>query len=139
MGDKMSKAKLYKINNNKSNFGIINVLVELLVYAVVLFIASNIFKNFEITSFLYCFIAAIILSVLNETIKPLLVFLTMPLTIITLGLAYPIVNMILLKVCDWLMGSSFNIHGFFSMFFVAIFISFLKIILDKVILNKGGN
>jgi putative membrane protein len=138
----MSKAKLYKIDNRRgsnNNSAILNLIVELFVYAIVLFVASNIFKNFEITNILYCFIAAIILSVLNETIKPLLVFLTFPLTVITLGLAYPIVNMIILKLCDLLMGSSFSIHGFFSLFFISIFISFLKLIMDKVLLGKGGN
>ena len=136
----MAKTKIYKINNNnKSNDNyIISLLVEMFVYAIVLFIASNLFKNFEITNFLYCFIAAIILSALNATIKPFLVFITLPLSIITFGIAYPIVNMIILKVCDLLMGASFVIHGFFSLFFISIFISLLKILLDKILLGKDS-
>ena len=136
----MAKTKIYKINNNnKSNDNyIISLLVEMFVYAIVLFIASNHFKTFEITNFLYCFIAAIILSALNATIKPFLVFITLPLSIITFGIAYPIVNMIILKVCDLLMGASFVIHGFFSLFFISIFISLLKILLDKILLGKDS-
>ena len=49
-----------------------------------------------------------------------------------------IVNMIILKLCDVLMGKSFEIHGFISMFFITIFISLLKIIFDKVITNRLG-
>ena len=138
----MSKAKLYKIDNKRgsnNNAAVLNIVVELFVYAIVLFAASNVFTNFEVTNILYCFIAAIIISALNETIRPVLVLLTLPLTILTLGLAYPIVNMIILKLCDWLMGSSFTIHGFFSLLFVSLFISLLKILFDRVLLGKGGN
>ena len=116
----------------------LNFLVSLVVYAVVLFIASNLFKNFEINGFLYALIAAFIMSALNYFVKPILVYCMLPLTIITFGIAYPIVNIIILELCDLLMGESFVIHGFFSMFFISIFISLLKIMLDKLITNKIG-
>ena len=64
--------------------------------------------------------------------------MTLPLTIVTYGIAYPIVNMIILKLCDIFMGVHFEIHGFLSMFFIAIFISALRIILDKLITNRFG-
>ena len=135
----MAKAKIYKIKTyEEKNNDYLKIIIGIVVYAGVLFIASNIFINFYVTSFLYCIVASIILSVLNYALKPILTFLTMPLSIVTLGLAYPIVNMIILKICDILMGQSFQIHGFLSTFFLAIFISLLKIVFDNVITNRLG-
>ena len=131
----MSKAKLYKIEKN-SKKDTESFIVDIFIYAVVLFIASNLFKCFYISNFLYAFIAALILSALNYTIKPILVYLTLTLTILTFGIAYPIVNMIILKICDILMGKEFVISGFLPMFFIAIFISFLKITFDNIFINK---
>ena len=137
----MSKAKIYKIEekyerNNKND--LIGFLVGIVVYAGVLSIASNLFTNFYVSDFTHALIAALILSLLNYTIKPILIYWTLPLTIITYGIAYPIVNMIILKVCDLIMGSCFSIHGFISMFFISIFISALRIFLDRMITNRFG-
>ena len=65
-------------------------------------------------------------------------FLTLPLNIITFGITYPIVNMIVLKVCDFLMADAFIIKGFLSLLFISIFISILKIIFDKIITERFG-
>ena len=136
----MSKAKLYKIDNSKRNnkIDLTTLVVSIVVYAVVLLITSSLFEHFYIDGFINALIAACILSVLNYTIKPLLVYWTLPLSIITYGIAYPIVNMIVLKLCDILMGSTFVITGFFSTFVVAIFISVLRIIFDNMITKRVG-
>ena len=101
--------------NKKSDF--IQFVVGLIVYAVVLMIAEYL---------------------LNYTVKPVLIYWTLPLSILSFGIAYPIVNMIILKLCDILMGSAFNIHGFFATFFIAIFISFMRILLDNIITKNVG-
>ncbi len=135
----MSKAKLYRLDTKRNNkVDLTSLVVSVVVYAVVLLIASSLFTNFYVDGFVNALIAACILSVLNYTIKPLLVYWTLPLSILTYGIAYPIVNMIVLKLCDILMGSSFIIKGFISAFFIAIFISILRIVFDSMITNKIG-
>ncbi len=138
----MTKTKLYKINKNDVNYydrnDGLSFVVGIFVYALVLILASDLFENFFITDYVHAVIAALILSILNATIKPALIFFTLPLTIVTYGIAYPIVNMIILKLCDIFMGIHFEIHGFISMFFIAIFISALKIIFDSLITKRFG-
>jgi len=129
----MSKAKLYKIDNNNRKGDAISFIVGILVYAFVLILVSNLFKNFYIENYFYAILSALVLSALNYSIKPLLIYWTLPLTVVTYGIAYPIVNMIILKLCDILMGKSFEISGFISMFFIAILISVLKIMFDNLI------
>ncbi len=139
----MSKGKLYKINvNNNSNYvndrngEILQFIVGIVVYAVVLVIASVLFRGIYIENFWYALVAALILNILNSTIKPLLIFWTLPLTVSTLGLCYPIVNMIILWLCSLVMGSSFIVTGIFNLFFISIFISGLRLFLYSMITSK---
>ena len=136
----MSKAKLYKIDNDKyDNKGdLIKFVVGIFVYALVLWISSYLFENIYVDSFLSCIVAALIMSLLNYAVKPLLIYWTLPLTIITCGIAYPLVNLIILKLCDLIMGTHFNIGSFFPVFFIAIFISIMKMFLDNLITKKVG-
>ena len=122
------------VNNPKSE--LIQFLVGIIVYALVLYIASELFEGFEITSFWYAIIGALILSFLNATLKPFLTFLTLPLTISTLGITYPLVNVIILYLCGFIMGKNFFIDGFLNVFFIAIFISLFKMFLDALITRK---
>lgn len=148
MVKKMSKGKIYKIDNvsekssNKkytpSNGDFVTFSVGIVVYAIVLVIASNLFRGIYVENFFYAIIAALILSLLNSTIKPVLVYWTLPLSVLTFGIAYPVVNMIILKLCDILMGSSFGVSGFFSTFIIAIFISGMRMLLDQMITMKVG-
>lgn len=135
------KATIYKIESNnvyakKDNSA--EFIVGIIVYALVLMMSSSLFEAIYVNGFFYAIIAALILSILNTTIKPLLIVLTLPLNILTLGIAYPIVNVILLQLCDFLMGDAFVISGIFAPFIIAIFISFMKILLDRLITKKVG-
>lgn len=136
----MSKAKLYKIDNNKydNKSDLLKFIIGIIVYAVVLLIADYLFINIYIDGIISALVAAIILSLLNYTIKPLLIYWTLPLTILSYGIAYPIVNMIILKLCDIIMKEHFIIGNFISVFFIAIFISILKMFLDNLITKKVG-
>lgn len=139
----MSKAKIYKIerknyncNNNERKDDFKSFAISILIYAVVLMIASSLFRNIYVANFLYAIIAALILSFLNYTVKPFLIFLTLPISIVSFGILYPIVNMIMLSWCDMLMGNAFEISGFFASFVISIFISGLRILLDRLIVGK---
>ena len=134
----MIKRSIYKVEKNERKSDLLKFIVGIVVYASVLYIASNLFENFEITNFYYALIAALVMSALNYVVKPILIYWTLPLSILTFGIAYPIVNIIILELCDIIMGKSFIIHGFFSMFVISIFISLLKILFDNLITNKVG-
>ena len=135
------KASIYKIESNNvyaKKDSSTEFIVGIVVYAFVILMASSLFEAIEVSNFFYAIIAALILSLLNATIKPLLIVFTLPLNIITLGITYPIVNVLLLQLCDFLMGSAFTINGFFAPFLIAAFISIIKIFLDNMITKKVG-
>ena len=135
------KVTIYKIEENnvyKQKDTSTEFIVGIIVYAVVLMMASTIFEGFYVKNFIVGIFASIILTFLNSTIKPILVILTLPLSVVTLGIAYPIVNVILLKLCDFIMLGSFEINGIIAPFIIAIFISVMKIFLDSAITKKVG-
>ena len=83
---------------------------------------------------LWGLLTAILIYILNKTIKPLIVWLTLPLTGLTLGLFYPFINVFILKLVDFILISHFDITGgIFMSIFVAILISILNIIMDSII------
>lgn len=84
---------------------------------------------------LWGLLAIIIVYILNRTVKPVLVWLTLPLTALTLGLFYPLTNVLVLKVADWILGIHFEINGIFMVFFVSIIISIMNAIMDNVIID----
>lgn len=67
-------------------------LTHLLVTAVALGIASYILPGVHITSWMALAIAAFVLGIVNTIVRPLLVLVTIPITILTLGLFYLVVN-----------------------------------------------
>lgn len=121
----------------------INAIIEWLIYmvgyALVLILVSFIFKKtiFIDSSYygLWGLLAAIIIYFLNKTIKPLLVWLTLPITALTLGLFYPFVNVIILKITSLILGNHFSINGILMSFIVAILISFMNLLLENTIIK----
>ena len=114
-------------------------IIYMLGYAIVLIIVSAFFKNTinvdSSYSGLWFLIASIIIYMLNKTIKPLLVWLTLPLTGLTMGLFYPFINVFILYITDFLLGNHFEINGIFMAFILAIFISIINIIMQKCVIE----
>lgn len=110
-------------------------LLEVLVGAITLMLASYLFENFYIQNLWYAIIASIIIGGLNVSLKPLLIVLTLPVTVASLGLFYPFINVIILKITSLLLGDAFIVKGWIIPFFVAIFIAIMSKILKALIVN----
>ena len=114
-------------------------------YAIVLISVSCLFKKtFYIDSRyygMYAFLAAIIIYILNQTIKPILFYITLPITALTFGLFYPILNVFVLYIASFILGDHFTIHGFILPIVIAIVISILNMFMEgmiiKPIIGKG--
>lgn len=126
-------------NKNKQIGNKLNSILEWLIYmvgyAVVLIITSNIFKSLYVENFLYGFIAAIIIYILNKTVKPVLVTLSLPLIGLSLGLFYFVINVIILLIVTLILGKHFYLTGILSPFIVSIFISLVNMIMENVIIK----
>ena len=120
-------------------------LVHMLGYTLVLILVSLIFKEtIYIDSSYYCIwglLTVVIIFILNRTVKPLLFWLTLPITGITLGLFYPIINVLILKITDIILGPHFEIKGILFVVLVSIIISIMNAIMDCLVnnLTKGAS
>lgn len=110
-------------------------LIYMIGYAIVLLMASSLFRSIYVKNFLYGLLAAIIIFILNKTIKPILVSLSLPLIGISLGLFYFVINVIILFIVDFILGSAFELHGFISPIIIAMFISLMNLIMENLIIK----
>lgn len=123
-----------KNNINK----ILDFIITVLVYDLVLILVSNITNTLVIDSSyygLYSLLGAIIICILNKTIKPILFKLTIPITGITMGLFYPCLNILILKITDWILLSHFETHGIITLFLTSILISIINLIIEELIIK----
>jgi len=138
---------MYKVINETKDTrmtktqGGLDFILSLICSALVLITVSTLFSRFMIADTKTALIAAFLIAILNKTIKPILFFMTLPVTIVTLGLFYPLVNGIILNIVDWALGANFVISGFLTVFFASVLISIFNMLVTSLVLdklNKGG-
>ncbi|MEI3611804.1 phage holin family protein [Pseudogracilibacillus sp. SO30301A] len=101
--------------------------------AIALIAVAQLFESFYIKDFQTALIASIVLSILNFIVRPILIVLTLPITIMTFGFFILIINAITLMITQNLMGEAFIIDGFGVAFLASILISLITIFLQKLI------
>lgn len=111
-------------------------ILSLILQALAIITAGYLFDGFYIESFWVAIIAAVILTLLNAIVKPVLVILTLPITILTLGLFMFIINAITLMLAQAIIGSGFVIESFGLAILASIVISFINMVLQKGLNDK---
>lgn len=92
-------------------------------------------ENFQLAGIWAAVLASLVLSIVNFLIKPFLVLLTLPVTVLTLGLFLFVINAITLMITQALLGDSFNISGFGTALLASIVISLLHLVVQKGVLQ----
>ncbi len=91
-----------------------NFIIRVLVTAVAVFVADYFMDSVQLSPDIKTtIIVALVLAVLNAFIKPILVFLTIPITPITLGLFLLVINAIIVKLTDYFVAG-FSVDGWVS-------------------------
>lgn len=123
-----------KVRFNKVLEGILYIIG----YTISFFLVSKIFKSFHLSEdlpLLYAFIAVIIIYILNKTVKPLIMFFTIPITGLTLGTFYFVVNTFILKLVDFIMGKRLDFTNIWILFFISILISLINLLIELIIIK----
>ena len=115
--------------------------LTLIINSIVLILASKIFKGFYIQSFGYAIITSLVISLLSSTVKPFLKLIFLPVTVITTGIFYPFINLLMLYLVSFIFGSNFVIHGLWIPLLISILISVMNLLLEglvfKPVLERG--
>ena len=112
-----------------------NVLIKLLITTVLVVVISKFLPGIEVASYKSAFIVAIVLALLNAFLKPILVVLTIPVTIITLGLFLLVINAVIVLIGDALV-SGFSVSSFWTALFFSIILSISQSILNGIFVDK---
>ena len=113
-------------------YNLLDLIIGVLIYSLVLLTFSLIFKNTIYIDNSYFGLWSVLASIII-LVKPLLIWLTLPITALTLGLFYPFINVLILKLTDFILYNHFNISGYIMPFVIAILISFVNLILNGVV------
>ena len=111
-------------------------LVDWAVTALSLWVASHLFRGLKFESTGALVVSALLLGFANAIVKPLLIILTLPLTLLTLGLFLLVINALMILLVSALVRG-FKVSGFWTAFFASIFISLLGIAMG--LLLGGGD
>lgn len=103
--------------------------------AVALLLTASIVPGISIASFSVAIIAVVVLGLINAIVKPLLIFFTLPLTILTLGLFIFVINAIAFSLVAYF-TPGFTINGFFPALFGSIILSIISSVLNSLFLPR---
>ncbi|HLA59096.1 MAG TPA: phage holin family protein [Puia sp.] len=107
-----------------------NIVLRIIISAVVAFALSYILSGVHIQSFVTALILAVVLGLLNIFVKPLLIILTLPITIFTFGLFLFVINaLIILLAAKFVNG--FRVDGFWWALLFSLLLSILTSFLYK--------
>ena len=103
--------------------------ISWLTNALILGIVTALLTDVRVSSFGTLLFAAAVFGVLNTVLKPLLRFITLPLALLTFGIAWFFVSLLMLVITDDIV-SGFSVHGFWTYVWATVFIWIVNLILD---------
>jgi len=103
--------------------------------ALAVWIVSQVVPGIHVNSAMTALIAALVIGLVNATIGFLIKILTFPLTLITLGLFWFVINALMLELASVLVRG-FEVHGFLAAFIGAIVLSIVSSILHWLLMPK---
>jgi len=109
-----------------------NYILRLVLSALAVVLLANILPGVEVSSFWIALLVALVLSVLDILVKPLLILLTLPVTILTLGLFLLIVNAIIILLADALVNG-FEVNGLWWALLFSLLLSLLQSVLFSLV------
>lgn len=107
-------------------------LLRILLSALAVVILSKVLPGVGVDSYTSAIIVAIVLSLLNFIVKPILIILTLPVTIITLGLFLLVINAIIILLADHLIDG-FYVDGILWALLFSLALSFLQSLLFSIL------
>jgi putative membrane protein len=110
------------------------ILLRWLILTAAILAAAYLLNGIEVRDFLSALLAAAVLGILNAFFRPLLLLLTLPLNILSLGLFTFVINAFLLKMASGVIPG-FEVHGFWTALFGALIITLVSGLLNALIGN----
>lgn len=112
-------------------------LIKWIVNSTALLVVVHIVSGVTVSNWPTIFVAALVLGLLNAFLRPVLVFLTLPVTVLTLGLFTLVINAFLFYLAAHLVRG-FHVAGFWQAFVAALVFSIVSFLLNVLLGGRGG-
>jgi putative membrane protein len=112
------------------------ILLRWLILTLAILAAAYLLKGIDVTGFVPALAAAALLGILNAFVRPLLLLLTLPLNVLSLGLFTFVINAFLLMIVSRLI-EGFTVQGFWAALFGSLLISFVSALLNLFVREDG--
>lgn len=99
-----------------------NLIIRILVTAILVVIIAHFMPGVSVASFMTSVIVAVVLGLLNAFIKPILILLTLPVTLLTFGLFLLVINALMILLCSEIVGG-FHVESFWIAVLFSIILS----------------
>ncbi len=109
-----------------------NFIIKLLLNAIAVVLTAYILPGVHLESFWYALLVAALLSVLNVSVKPILIVLTIPATIFSLGLFLLVINAFMIEIAAWVLKPGFDVATFWQALFFSLLLSLINSIFERL-------
>ena len=110
-------------------------ILSILFTAAIVMLLAHLLPGIHVLDYWTAIIIAIVLALLNMILKPILILLTLPITLLTLGLFLFVINAIIILICDSFIGG-FDVDGFWWALLFSILISLAGSWFQKAVIRK---
>ena len=107
-------------------------ILKFILSAVLVYGLSRYLPGVELAGVGSAAVLVVVLALLNAVVKPILKIIGFPITVLTLGLFLLVINVIIVKLADFLM-SSFNVHGFLNALLFSFALSVVNAVVDMIV------
>ncbi|HUH65867.1 MAG TPA: phage holin family protein, partial [Syntrophales bacterium] len=115
---------------------IMGILIRWIILTIAIIAASYILEGIHVSGFFSAFLAAAALGILNALFRPILLILTLPINILTLGLFTFLINALMLKIASGIIPG-FEVHGFWTAVIGSLIISVVSWVLNSFVSDRG--
>lgn len=106
-------------------------------HSAAIYMVAALFEGMRVDSVQDAILAGAVLGILNTIVRPVLVVLTLPVTVLTLGLFYFVISAFCLWLTSWLLPG-FELRGMFTAFVATLLVSFLSTIITSMLHGAAG-
>jgi len=108
-----------------------NTILRFFLNGLAVFLSAYLLPNVEVDTYWTALVVALVISIANVIVKPILIILTIPITVLTLGLFLLVINAIIILLADYFVDG-FEVTGFWWALFFSLLLSLFNSLFDDI-------
>ncbi|MFV0345015.1 MAG: phage holin family protein [Bacteroidales bacterium] len=107
-------------------------IIKCLINAIVILVASRLFRGIYVESYFIAILVAVVISLLNYVVRPIILLLTLPLTLVTMGLFIFVINSFVILIADYFV-KGFGVNDFWWALLLSLILSIMVSPINQVV------